>query len=70
MIIGELDLERAERDPAYLARVKAFLLSGAQTGAQTSARAGTAPVSRLAEPPARAMPPNVMDGTAPELGLN
>ncbi|MDP7547942.1 MAG: hypothetical protein QGF20_11665 [Alphaproteobacteria bacterium] len=62
MIIGELDLERAERDPGYLARVKAFLLSGAQTGA--------APVSRLAEPPARAMPPNVMDGTASELGLN
>lgn len=26
MIIGELDLERAERDPAYLARVKAFLV--------------------------------------------
>jgi len=26
MIVGELDLERAQRDPAYLARVQAFLV--------------------------------------------
>ncbi len=26
MIIGELDLDLAQRDPAYLARVKAFLV--------------------------------------------
>ena len=33
MIIGELDLERAYTDPAYLADVKAFLVSGVPTNA-------------------------------------
>jgi len=33
MIIGELDLERAQHDPAYLARVKAFLASADRTEA-------------------------------------
>jgi hypothetical protein len=33
MIIGELDLERAYIDPAYLAGVKAFLVSAVPTNA-------------------------------------
>jgi hypothetical protein len=33
MIIGELDLERAYTDPAYLARIKAFLVSDVPTNA-------------------------------------
>ncbi|MFP6747392.1 MAG: hypothetical protein VCD66_07350 [Alphaproteobacteria bacterium] len=28
MIIGDLDLDWAEQDPGYLARVKGFLVSG------------------------------------------
>ncbi len=34
MIIGDLDLDRAQRDPAYLARVKAFLVPGDQGNAR------------------------------------
>ncbi|MDA1100002.1 MAG: hypothetical protein O2967_13565 [Proteobacteria bacterium] len=68
MLIGELDLNRAERDPAYLARVKAFLLPGHQINP------GQGPKS--AEPPAlcaaagRPGPVSVTDGTDRELALN
>ncbi len=40
MIIGELDLERAQTDPAYLARVKAFLVSAVPTDAPGADRGG------------------------------
>ncbi|MBL6953507.1 MAG: hypothetical protein ISR50_12790 [Alphaproteobacteria bacterium] len=64
MIIGELDLERAQRDPAYLARVKAFLVSGARINATL--------FYKLPEPPAAPTrkPPNAGNGTGSELGLN
>ncbi len=55
MIIGELDLDWAEQDPGYLARVKAFLVSARQV---------PAPLPRL--PP---MPCGVPDGANPDLAV-
>jgi hypothetical protein len=55
MIIGDLDLDWAEQDPDYLARVKAFLVSGRQ-------EPETMPDQPL--PPIRAA-----DGTTPDLAV-
>jgi hypothetical protein len=53
MIIGELDLDRAQRDPAYLARIKAFLVPGDQGN-----------VRLLPGPAASPAPPATMTRTA------
>lgn len=55
MIIGDLDLDWAEQDPAYLARVKAFLIS--------TARDRTAP---LDQPPPPGGTMGNPDSAAPE----
>ncbi len=57
MIIGELDLERAQRDPAYLARVKAFLVSGARINGTLFSKLPEPSAPRPASCPMPAMAP-------------
>lgn len=69
MIIGELDLDRAERDPAYLARIKAFLdFAGGRCPGRPPGAAGTAPAAAAPAPAQGGHGP--MDGAGPQLALN